>query len=83
MMERYRIVNQDKEIKVYINDIIHLSFLKQRYIGLQSFISTGTIPNYYIEVYFIGNDSIILEYNNREDWVQILKLLEVILLEFN
>jgi len=78
MMERYRIVNQDKEIKVYINDIIHLSFLKQRYIGLQSFISTGTIPNYYIEVYFIGNDSIILEYNNREDWVQILKLLEVI-----
>lgn len=63
-----------KNLKIFINDILHLSIEKKNYRGLQSWISGSLYHNYYIELY-IKDIKIRLEYDKEDIWKTILDLL--------
>lgn len=57
---------------ISINGIQHLKFLKEKYIGLQSWYVSKN--DFKIEIYLEGT-TILLEYNSLEKWQAILKII--------
>jgi hypothetical protein len=73
-METYSIVIKDNQIKIFINDVLHLMIKKDEFTGLQSWIIGDEKKTYYIEFYLKSGD-ILAEYDNKEKWTKILTLL--------
>lgn len=71
-----------KKVKIFIDDIIHLSFSKKTYVGFQSWFEDIEIKRftekrkYVIEYYFSDTEPILTEYEDRELWEGILKQLK-------
>lgn len=63
-----------KDLRIYIDGILHVHLLSDRYVGLQSWIDGGT--KYCIELTVSEGSNILMEYENKETWVAILKLLD-------
>lgn len=61
-------------VKIYINQILHLNFDFSNYVGMQSFITTDNL--YHIEIYLKRNCKIMLEYSDVSLWKDILKLID-------
>lgn len=59
--------------KLYIDDILHLSFFTKDYIGMQSWKEREDW--FKIDIYTI-NKTINLEYNTIEKWKNILNILD-------
>lgn len=64
-------------IRVYFGDALHLHVDRSAYLGLQAW-SDG--PNdYSIEFSLRENSALLVEYDNAEKWLAILKLLDGVL----
>lgn len=59
-------------IKIFFDDVLHLRFNKDKLLGFQSWVYD---EKFIIEYYLVGG-SIETEYNNKEKWKKILKLLD-------
>ena len=75
-------VNNIKAIKnfssfrIYINDILHLQLLMDNHDGLQSWHVGKNNRTYIIEFYRKKGEPILLEYDKKEKWETILKLID-------
>jgi len=63
-------------IKIYINDILHISFLMENYTGIQSWYEGNKTKIYYIEISFKEGEQLLLEYTEFDNWKTILKLID-------
>lgn len=70
MMIKILVTYQD--IKIFINDILHLAIKRQGLISIQSWVAA---TNLFIIEFQVGEDSIIAEYEKREIWEEILMKL--------
>ena len=59
------------EVKIFINDILHLSF-KEKILALQSWNEQNKFWKIEIQT---KNTKTLIEYDSPEKWIQILKLL--------
>lgn len=62
-------------LRIYINDILHLEVRMDNHDGVQSWYEGDNHRNYFIEFYRKKGDPILLEYDNFENWKEILKLI--------
>lgn len=83
-MERYSISNVGKVLKIYINDVLHICVKKVELVGIQSWLNPTTPEErsvgfggtkYVIEITTQTN-CIKCEYDTKEKWESILKLLD-------
>jgi hypothetical protein len=63
-----------KDLRIYIDGILHVHLLSDKYVGLQSWIDGGA--KYCIELTVSEGKNIKMEYENKQTWVAILKLLD-------
>lgn len=63
-------------IKIYINDILHISFLMENYTGIQSWYTGNKTKIYFIEISFKEGEQLLLEYTSFDNWKIILKLID-------
>lgn len=63
---------KDDSIKIFIDNILHLSLNQDKLLGVQAWVSSD---KYIIQFYMNGN-SIVCEYGNNKMWKKVLKLLE-------
>ncbi len=61
------------DLRIYINDIIHFYIDKSKLVSIQSWYETKT--SFKIEISTTSGD-VRLEYNNKEKWKTILKLID-------
>jgi len=66
-------ISQDS-VKVYFNDILHIHFLRARFLGLQSYQYEAE-GMYYIEVVLTGG-SFTCDYDRADLWLGVLAELE-------
>lgn len=59
------------EVKIFINDILHLSF-KEKILGIQSYNEQNKFWKIEIQT---KNTKTLIEYDSPEKWTQILELL--------
>lgn len=62
-----------EDISIFINDTLHIHFKKREFIGLQSWKHNDM--DYKIELYFKCAYPVLLEYDSRHKWEQVLKAL--------
>ena len=65
-------------VKLFINDLIHVSFKKNELYGFQSYIEGYGCKKYFIILY-LERGKIKLEYDNWELWERILREFNLIL----
>jgi hypothetical protein len=75
MPAEYSISVEDNQVKIYINELIHLMLRKDKLLGFDSWILENASFKYCIEFYLQGS-TILLEYDTREKWEAILRLLD-------
>jgi hypothetical protein len=64
-------------IKIYINNILHLSINRNLLCGVQSWIDvTNNISIYSIEFYFKDSTKMLCQYNEKEKWENIIKNID-------
>lgn len=64
-----------KELKLYINDLLHLQYNKEGHLALNSWIEGYRNQKYVIE--FLNEKGFVtLEYDNRPLWESVLKTLD-------
>lgn len=68
---------EDGYIKIYINDLLHLSIKVSEYIGIQSWIYPGSTTPYNIE-YYTKSKKILTQYDSIEKWKTILTFINSI-----
>lgn len=69
---------KENVLKVYIEFVLHLRVLYSDIKGVQSWQDSNGF--YYIEFYVEGSNQLVeLEYDDKEKWKQILKLLDEVL----
>jgi hypothetical protein len=66
------------QVKIYINDILHLKFYREEFIGFQSWIDGDKTKSYNIQ-YTFKTTTILCEYDSIERWKEILKKLDELL----
>lgn len=68
------------DIKIYINDILHLFLKKEQIVGIRSwYISLDKDPDpFFIDILFTNN-IIHIQYDTREKWLKILEIINKIL----
>lgn len=69
---------KDGIVKIYINDLIHITFRVSDLIGIQSWLDGSDNVKYTIEYTLKGNVVILSEYFVRDKWIRILQLLDTI-----
>jgi hypothetical protein len=67
----------NNQIKIYINDLLHLCIKIDEYIGVQSWIDDYSKYRYNINFHFKNNTDILCEYDDRNLWESILKQLDL------
>lgn len=60
------------DVCILINDIPHLKFIKEKYLGLQAWYVSSV--DFKIEIYLKGT-VIKVEYNSLEKWETVLKII--------
>ena len=75
---KFNFKNKDGSIKIYIDDIIHISLKREDIIGFQSWIEGDDTKRYIIEYYTKHNSNIYTGYNEEIKWKSVLKLLDEI-----
>lgn len=65
---------QYEQLRIYINEILHLQLKLIDLIGFQSWIHGE--KEYFIEYYFSGGAKITTAYGDKEKWVVILNCLD-------
>jgi hypothetical protein len=63
-----------KDLRIYIDGILHVHLLSDRYVGMQAWIERD--GKYCIELTVSEGKNILMEYENKETWAAILKLLD-------
>jgi hypothetical protein len=69
--------SDSENIRIYINDILHLRLPRDKNIKLQSWI-TNSSKLFYIEIWCV-NHSDKIEYEDKEIWISVLKELDSII----
>lgn len=65
------------KIAIYLNDILHVAFDLEIYVTLQSWIDyTPDITDSFKIELTIGNKDVLLEYNTRAKWIEVLNELD-------
>lgn len=67
---------QSGMVKIYISDLLHLSFYKNQLCGIQSWYHG---PNFYVIEITLRDGVIVTEYDTREKWESILRELDAVL----
>lgn len=70
--------NSPKDVRIYIDGILHLLVLRKKFIGIQSwfeFSTERTYKIYKIEIY-TKNKTVLVEHYNKKSWTTILNLLD-------
>lgn len=62
-------------IRIYINELLHLSLRQDNLLGIQSYVFGYSQNDYRIEFY-LKETTIIVEYDTKDKWEQILRLIE-------
>lgn len=62
--------------KIYINDLLHLEIRMANHDGMQSWLEGSKTQMYFIEFYRKEGKSILLEYEDIENWKTILKIID-------
>jgi hypothetical protein len=65
-----------KCFRLYINDSLHLDLLMDTYNGMQSWLEGSGRYNYVIEYYRKNDELILCEYDDKQIWLDILKLID-------
>lgn len=60
-------------VKVYINDILHLCYHQNRFLGMQSWKQD---KNHYCIELILKGGKILCEYDNHDKWIEVIKLLD-------
>lgn len=63
-------------LKIYINGILHIHLNMENHDGLQSWYEGSGHRNYFIEFYRKEGEPILTGYDLKENWVEILNLLD-------
>lgn len=66
-----------EDIRIYFDNILHLRFPRNKNIILQSWIQKNT-RLYYIQI-DIENQTVKIEYENKQIWKEVLKQLDKVL----
>lgn len=72
---KIRTENKNGNIKIYVNDVLHVSFNIANLIGIQSYMTNNF---YTIDLYMKGSMVILLEYGTMEKWIAVLAELNKI-----
>lgn len=75
-MIKAEIVHTIKDLRIYIDGILHVHLLSDRYVGMQSWIDGDKKQKYYIELTVSKGKNILMEYQTKETWLAVLKLLD-------
>ena len=62
-------------VRIYINDIVHVSFKKSELLGIQAWIEGSSTNVYWIKYYLTGGN-IKSAFWEPEQWTEIMKLLD-------
>jgi len=65
-----------KDLRIYIDGILHVHLLSDRYVGMQSWIDGDKKQKHYIEITVSKGKNILMAYDSKETWVAILKLID-------
>ncbi len=75
MKNKYSLIIDKKQIKIFINDILHLSIMQNELISIQSWIIGYNSDRKYCIEYTTKTQVINSEYDNIKKWKSILNLL--------
>jgi hypothetical protein len=64
-----------KDIRIYIDEVLHIQFERKNFIGIQTWIEGRKNRNFFIEIY-TKYKAIKLEYDKEEIWKTILDILD-------
>lgn len=65
-----------RAIKIYINELLHFEMLIESYDAVQSWAEGSNKNMYFIQFYRKTGNPIKLEYENKDTWVEILKIID-------
>ena len=65
-----------KNLKIYIEGLLHVSIPIKEYSGLQSWLEGDNTYTYHIEFYLNNGQTIICEYEDKKLWEEILKQID-------
>jgi len=63
-----------KDLRIYIDGLLHVHLLSKNYVGMQSWIDGD--KTYCIELTVSEGKNILMSYDSKELWVELLKLLD-------
>ena len=63
-------------VRIYINDVVHVSFKKSELLGIQAWIEDSSTNVYWIRYYLNGKKDIKCAYWEPDNWSTIMKLLD-------
>jgi len=75
-MENIKIITKDNQIKIYFNDVIHLTLRQDNLLGFQSWILGDEHETYWIEYTMKDGVEILTGYDKIDKWKTILELLD-------
>jgi hypothetical protein len=86
-MDKLDIIATTDQVKIWINDLLHVQIIRNGYLGMRSHIQVlkaiqgdAWDPNFktekYVITFFIAGSEMVCEYKERELWESILKLLD-------
>lgn len=62
-------------VKIFVNEILHIHFVRSKFVGLSSWQYETEDGMYYIEIVLDGGNMTV-DYDRRDMWVEILAELE-------
>ncbi len=65
-----------KDLKIYINGLLHLQIMMDNHVGIQSWYEGTNHKHYKIEFYQKEGESFYSAYQIRETWEEILRLVD-------
>jgi hypothetical protein len=60
--------------KIYFDDICHLAYVRSHVVGFQTWFSPPSM--YSLEITFRDGATILTEYDDKEKWKTVIKLIE-------
>ena len=75
-MNKIHATRSHQNLRIYINDLIHIDLPIKEHNGLQSWLEGSDRRRYFIQFYRKIGEPIILEYEDRNIWEEILKVID-------
>ena len=73
-MKKVTCKSDSEDVRIYIDDILHLRFPRDKNIKIQSWVE-GHTKSFMIEIWCAGHSDY-MAYDNQELWGQVLKLID-------